>query len=275
MLLSHLKNKPLEERILETLHRGTFDGPTLLETLRKKDPTLSKETFYRILRKLLREEVVSKYLKYYSLNHNWLQRLYRFGKQHIEESDELLSFKEGDRIVYSFKNPNLMGIYWAHIYDTIFDHHDPNDPVLVFHPHEWLIHTRTSAESFFLNRFEDDKKPVFFALGGATPLDASFKKTWSSKFRQIATGTSYGLGNNEYLNVLGDFIFKITTSKKFGNDLQAFFKKHSTLTPEALKELESLCNRNDRARMVFIRSKKEADSWRKRFNKHFFLPKLH
>lgn len=278
MLLSTQAKKPLEELILETLHKEAAKGPYLLLKLKKKDASISKETFYRILRSLLKEEVLSKHGKIYEINRHWLQRIYRFGKKHIEspavmDSDSILSFKEGDKITYSFKNPNLMGIYWAHTYDMIFEQHDPCDPILVFHPHEWLIHTRNSAETFFLSRIDEDKKLVFFALGGNTPLDKTFKKDWSGSYLQINTGTHYGLGNTEYINVLGDFIFKVKTSKKFGNDLDTFFKKYKTVDAHNLKELSMLCNRNDKIRMTFTRSKKEADKWRAKFKKDFYVPK--
>jgi DNA-binding PadR family transcriptional regulator len=127
MLLSTQSPKSLEELIIETLHKEAAEGPALLLKLKKKDVSISKETFYRVLRSLLKDEVVSKHAKTYEINRHWLQRIYRFGKKHIEspavmDSDSILSFKEGDKITYSFKNPNLMGIYWAHTYDMIFEH---------------------------------------------------------------------------------------------------------------------------------------------------------
>lgn len=278
MLLAQEGEKKMEEYIVEALHKGGQGGPTLLDALTKKDPHISKETFYRTLRKLLREEVLNKNKSVYQLNRHWLQRVYRFSKKHIEtnqgiDADNILSFEEGDRISYKFKNPNLMGIYWAHTYDMIFELHDPKIPILIFHPHEWLIHTRMESESFFLSRIAEDKKAVLFALGGTTPLDKKFNKDWSNKYLQIATGVNYGFKNTEYINVLGDFIFKVSTSKKFGDDLESFFKKNSEINEKNRTELEKLCNRKDTARMVFIRSKKEADKWRTKFKKDFYIPK--
>ena len=167
-----------------------------------------------------------------------------------------------------------MGIYWAHTYDMLFDKHDPKIPILVYHPHEWLIHTRTIAETFFLNRIKDDKKIVFFAVGGNTELDKSFKKEWENKFLQIGIGINYGLKHNEYINVLGDFIFKITMSKKFGDDIGKFFKTHNKIDDRNIIELEKICNKNDPAKMIFTRSHKEAEKWRTKYKKHFYVPKI-
>lgn len=275
MLLAQKGDKKIEEVIIELLHIKEAVGPTLLIEAQKKDVSITKETFYRVVRKLLVDEVLNKQNKTYQLNRYWLQRIYRFSKKHIEtnqgiDANNILSFEEGDKISYKFKNPNLMGIYWAHTYDMIFEKHNPKSPILIFHPHEWLIHTRTDSETFFLNRFNEDRKLAFFAIGGKHNLDKNFKNTWENKYLQIGIGIDYGLKKTEYINVLGDFIFKVSVSKKFSEDLEAFFKQNPDITPENQLELERLCNRKDASKMVFTRSKKEADKWRSKFNKYFY-----
>jgi len=278
MLLSQSNDKKIEEYIVELLHIKEALGPTLLAQIQQKDKNISKETFYRVLRSLLKEEVIHKHNKIYQLNRHWLQRVYRFSKKHIEtnigiDADNILSFQEGDKISYKFKNPNLMGIYWAHTYDMIFERHDPLIPILIYHPHEWLIHTRNDSESFFLNRFNEDKKLALFSIGGNTNLDTTFKKDWGNEYVQINTGITYGIKKTEYINVLGDFIFKVSVSKKFSDDIEAFFQKNEKITSENKIELQKLCNRKDPAKMIFTRSKKEADKWRTKFKKDFYVPK--
>jgi DNA-binding PadR family transcriptional regulator len=278
MLLAQKGEQKIEDYIVEILHSKEASGPTLLKEISKNDPGISKETFYRILRKLLNEEVLNKQNKIYQLNRHWLQRVYRFGKKHIEENQgidagNILSFEEGDKISYKFKNPNLMGIYWAHTGDMIYEKHDRKIPILVYHPHEWLIYGRVISETFFLSRFKDDKKLVFFAVGGNTDIDKKFKKDWDDKYRQISINANLGLKNNEYINVFGDFIFKVTVGKKFAEDINNFFKKNKIVSESNRKELEDLCNRNETSKMILTRSKKEADKWRAKFNKHFYIPK--
>ena len=280
MLLTEGKDKKLEECIIEELHTGGVTGPTLLKKVMGKDSSTSKETFYRTIRKLLKEEVLNKHAQIYQLNRHWLQRLYRFSKNQIKtntgiDADNILSFKEGDKITYTFKNPNLMGLYWAHTYDMIFEQHDSKVPIIVFHPHEWLIHTRSSSETFFLNRFKEDKKLALFSIGGTSKLDTAFKKVWANEYLQIHTGADYGLKKTQYINVLGDFIFKVSVSKRFSEELEVFFKTYPEITPETYPILEKLCTRNDGAKMVFTRSKKEADTWRIKFKKHFYVSKKH
>jgi predicted transcriptional regulator len=278
MLLAQKGTKSPEEIIIETLQKGGLSGPALLTSI-SKNTTLSKESFYRILRSLLKKEVINKHNAVYQLNRHWLQQIYRFSKKHIEENknidiDNILSFKEGDKITYKFSNPNAMGIYWAHTYDMIFEHHDPTIPILIFHPHEWLIHTREASERFFLRRFDEDKKLVFFAIGGKTELDKVFKKTWESNLRQIGIGIPFNTKRTEYINVLGEYVFKVSLSDKLNKALDEFFKTHKEITPENKPLLENLCNSKSGVKMVFTKSKKGSALLRERFNKYFFVPKL-
>ncbi len=275
MLFSRNTSVTVEELIIETLGARALSGPMLFERIKQRLPKTPKESYYRILRSLLKQEVITKYGKMFSVNRHWLHQLYRFSKPQIEFGKNsklsVLSFEDGDTITYKFKTPNLMGIYWAHLYDTVFQFHYPEIPILVFHPHEWLIHARVESETFFLKRFSEDGKRCLFSIGGITELDKEFKKKWSSKYLEIATGASYGLKNTEYLNVLGDFIFKVTVSARFAKDIDTFFKKYKTVDDENRQELIDLCNRSDAVKMVFTRSKKEADKWRAKWKKDYLL----
>ncbi|HRH24991.1 MAG TPA: hypothetical protein PLQ20_01480 [Candidatus Paceibacterota bacterium] len=275
MLLTHKGKQTTEDIVIEALGTRGMLGPDLLRVVREKLPFLPKETFYRVVRSLLQREVLSKHNALYELNLHWLEQIYRFSKKHIEtagatDTDQILSFKEGDSITYKFKNAESMGVYWAHIYDLVFHRHNPKIPILVYHPHEWLIHTRNHAESLFLNRFEEDKKNVHFAIGGDSQNDKDFKKFWNSKYRQIATGINIGLKNNEYINVLDDFIFKVSLGKKVSNDIDIFFKTHKNITEENLQELNFLTLKRENCRMIFTKSKKEADKYRAKFKKYFY-----
>ncbi len=278
MLLAQNGPGKLEDLIVSKLHEKGVTGPKLLTIVQEFDPGTTKETFYRIVRKLIAEEVITKQDTLYQLNLRWLQRVYQFSKKYIYKNhgvgkDNINAFQEGDKISYKFRTPNLLSIYWAHMYDLIYDELDSNAPILISHPHEWFIHTRAKSESFFLNRFDEDKKLVFLSIRGSTSLDKAFKKEWESEFRQIGVGIDLGLKKTEYINVLGDFIIQVSMSKKFSEDLEAFFEKYPKVTNESKEELERLCNRKDPARMVFIRSRKEAEKWRQRYRKYFFIPR--
>ncbi len=266
----------LENLILMSLQAKPLTGPLLKEKIKETLPHLSKETFYRVLRALLMEEVLVKNKSVYAINHHWMEKLAKFSAGSGEksfDSENILSFKDGDRITYHFKNPNLMGVYWAHTYDLVFKVHDPKIPILIYHPHEWLILGRPEAESHFLTRFSRAKKRVHFAIGGTTDLDRAFKKEWGSTHVEIGTGIDLGLSEDTYINVLGDYIFKVTVGSRFAKDIDTFFKTHTTMTDEASNALARLIARDEHTKFAFKRSTKEAALWRSRFGKYFHLPR--
>lgn len=272
------KSKKIEEKIVEILDRNPLDGPSLLKKLTEQENAPSKESFYRILRSLKEDEIVHKDGPIYTLNRIWLKRMRDFIDKHIQSDTlNILDMQEGDKITYKFKNPNLMGIYWAHSGNVVFDNVGSKTPILIYHPHEWLIYTRTHSEEFFLqnfvNGYDRGKGKVFWIMGGNTPLDKKFQKEWNKGLLEIGTGIDIGAGKNLYVNVVGDYVFLVTTEKSFGEKLDQIFQTNEIMSPKALVELKGLTEKNYRTKLVLMKNKKEADKWKKKFKKYFAVSK--
>lgn len=274
------KSNKIEEKIVEILHKNPLSGPSLFKKLSEEENPPSKESFYRILRDLKKDEIIHKDGSIYTLNRIWLKRMRDFIDKHIQSDTlNILDMQDGDKITYKFKNPNLMGIYWAHSGNVVFDNASSNSPILIYHPHEWLIYTRTHSEEFFLqnfvNGYDQGKGVVFWIMGGNTPLDKEFQKEWNKGLLEIGTGLDIGAGNNLYVNVVGDYVFLVTTEKSFGEKLDQIFRENRIMTPKTLAELRDLTERNYKTKLVLMKSKKEAEKWKKKFKKYFFVPKDH
>jgi DNA-binding PadR family transcriptional regulator len=272
------KSNKIEEKIVEILHQNPLNGPSLLNRLNGQENPPSKESFYRILRDLKKEEIIHKNGPIYTLNRIWLKRMRGFIDKHIQSDTlNILDMQDGDQITYKFKSPNLMGIYWAHSGNVVFDNTPSNTPILIYHPHEWLIYTRTHSEEFFLqnfvNGYDNGKGMVFWIMGGNTPLDKKFQKEWSKGLLEIGTGIDIGAGKNLYVNVVGDYVFLVTTEKSFGEKLDEIFQKHEIMTPNALTKLRDLTEKNYKTKLVLMKNKKEAEKWKKKFKKYFLVSK--
>lgn len=277
MIFGTRSNKT-EEKIVEILHKNPLNGPSLLKRLNELESAPSKESFYRILRDLKRDEIIHKDGQIYTLNRIWLKRMRDFIDKHIQSDTlNILDMGDGDKITYKFKNPNLMGIYWAHSGNVVFDNVGSKTPILIYHPHEWLIYTRTHSEEFFLQNFVDGydhgKGKVFWIMGGNTALDKKFQKEWNRGHLEIGTGLDIGADENLYVNVVGDYVFLVTTEKSFGEKLDQIFQKNEVMTPNALAELQALTEKNYKTKLVLMKSKREAEKWKKKFKKYFFVSK--
>ena len=276
MLFSQQK-KSLSDHIVYNLGKNPLSGTKLVEILKNTTGT-SKESIYRTLRELLKQEVINKAQKKYSLNRHWIQRMHEFSLQHISkphtvDAHSILQFSDGDSITYEFKSADLMGIYWGHLYDYVTDVHPSGIPIIIYHPHEWLIHARKTSEEYVLNRVNKEKRLVLFSVGGDTKLDKKFKKDWSSDYLKINTNVELlGLKPNRYINILGDFIFEVRTTLAFEEAVDNFLQEITTINEVNRKELQQIVHDHYRTKLIFSRNKKRATKLRKQFSKDFYIP---
>jgi DNA-binding PadR family transcriptional regulator len=272
------QKKELEDMIIEVLQKDPMGGSELLEQIQLSKKHTSKETFYRVLRRLLSDDVVIKNKRLYMISSRWLEQLYEFskkirGEDSFGNGQEFLSLEDGNQITYNFKNAKSMYNYWAYIYDVVYERHNHKQPILIYHPHEWFIYGRVEAETLFLGRFTKDKQLAFLSIGGKTLLDKNFKKDWANEFLKINIGFDLGQENTDYINVVGDYIFKVSMSSRFAKDIDLFFQIHTDVTQENINELMKLVERTEKAKLVFKHSKKEADKLRMKFKKYFVFPR--
>jgi hypothetical protein len=145
--------------------------------------------------------------------------------------------------------------------------------MLNHHPHEWLMLSRTETEKFWLNQINKQRKMMLFTISGKTELDSRFQKNWSSDYVKINTGESYGLKPNQYLSVVGDYMFEVTTDPKFEERVDRFFKENKTINDSAKKQIEAISKQRYKSKLKISKNKKKADIWRKKFKKDFYIPK--
>lgn len=267
----------IEEYIIELLDQGTFTGPELLALIHKTKPAITKQGLYKSLRQLFKDEVISKTGTQYSLNRIWLRKIHSFVERHMQDisivdAGHILDFENGDTVTYRFKSPYLLDIVWGHLYDILYEVNPAHLPSLNYHPHEWLRISRPETEKYWLNRFDADKKMMLFSIGGSSPLDKDFQKNWSSEYVKINTGESYGLKPNQYLSIVGDYVFEVTTDLAFEKQIDDFFMAHKKLDETTEKEIGGLSRMKYQSKLKLTKNKKKADLWRKRFAKHFFIP---
>jgi hypothetical protein len=268
----------IEEYVVEILDNGSLDGPTLLKKLRLALPNITKQALYKALRKLLKNEVLNKTGGVYSLNRTWLQKVREFSNRHIKETKavdiiNVLNFEDGESVTYRFKNPFLLDITWGHLYDIIFEANERYWVMLNHHPHEWLMLSRPETERFWLNQINKERKMMLFTISGSTLLDKKFKSEWSSDYVKINLGESYNLKPNQYLSVVGDFVFEITTDPEFEKEVNSFFNKNKTIDELAQKQIQAISKKKYKSKLKLSKNKRKADMWRKKYKKDFYIPK--
>lgn len=273
------KENNLAEQIIKVLDHHPLKGPDLVnQLLLVTGKNITKQAVYSGLRQLIDQEVVTKTGNLYELNRVWLQKLNKFTARHLDVESELnktiLEFSEGDSVTYKFKSPNLMDVTWGHLYDLVYEITDPHQVIINHHPHEWLIHGRQETEEYWLQRYNDDKKLLLFNIGGNTELDKVFKKEYSGDFIKINNGMKYGLRPNQYLAVVGDYIFNISIEYSFEQQVDQVFNDYDGKNFEQTrKTLELLSNSSYSSKLKLSKNSIKAQKWRNQFAKDFHIPR--
>jgi DNA-binding PadR family transcriptional regulator len=269
----------LEEYIIELLDEGSLDGPNLLSSLENRyNKKTTKQAVYKSLRKLRDEEVINKTGNNYSLNRVWLQKIREFTDRHTIKTDRVdtmnvLDFEDGDSVTYRFKNPFTLDITWGHLYDIIFEADERHHVMLNHHPHEWLMISRTETEKFWLGQINKKKKMMLFTLSKKTPLDKKFQKDNASEYIKINLDESYGLKPNQYLSVIGDYIFEITTDPEFEKRVDQFFNENDYIDDLAQKQINAISKQKYKSKLKLSKNKKKAEAWRRKYKQDFYIPK--
>ncbi len=145
--------------------------------------------------------------------------------------------------------------------------------MLNYHPHEWLMLSRPETEKSWLEKFSHKKKMLFFSTAGKSDLDKKFQKAWSSEYVKINVGESYGLGPNQYLSVVGDYVFEVTIDPEFEKRVHHFFLENKSIDEVAQRQIEAISKQKYKSKLKLSKNKKKADAWRTKFKKDFYVPK--
>jgi DNA-binding PadR family transcriptional regulator len=272
-----LKRDSLETLIIKALQNEGSSGPSIISYIKKQKPNITDQAIYVVLRRLIKDDILYKRASVYSLNRLWLKELYSFAGTQLDdmqkkETAAVIDMEDGDKITYQFRNPHLMDIYWEHLFDTLLETHNPKIPAIIYHPHNWFIHSRPESEQFFLKQFKKKQLLALFAVGGKSKLDLSFKETWQNDYLRINCGNDYKFEDGYYLNILDDIILEVFIDHKFNKEIQKMYTLSET-DPTFQQFMKSVSLKRYATKLVITKNRKRAHQLSKRVAKDFFLPK--
>jgi len=269
MLLSSKQN--IKEIIITLLSQGSLDSLDLLEKAKGRI-SLTKQGFYKSLRELIAEEVVTKNKQQVFLSTIWLNKLRGF-IDNVESnylshtSKELLSLQEGDTMTFKFKSILDLDLMWVHYFYMVSKQLDV--PILFFNPHEFWSLFRSDIQNQLYAWIQAHNKKVYMVVGDNTPLDISTTSKNKKFGLEIAYERQPSLLSNVALTVIEDYIFYTIIDKNTTNAIDAIYKKYKAWEPAVQEELEIIIGNMKRSKVVIERNKKKAESLRKKLMKYF------
>jgi len=275
------KNQPIEQLVLKTLQKGTISTIKLIESISIIRPKTTKQGVYRVLRKLKDEEKIVIHGKSISLNLHWIKNMTEFFSlaqfyysPKVASPDGFLNVREKDKIVYFFKNLNLLDSFWSHAFHMFVEVLNPEEPVLVYNPHEWFTYARQETERTLIKTMNKKNRQVLITVAHNNPLDKELKKKFRSDLLQydIADKNIFKK-QNYHLNIFGDCLIEVFIDQKITKQIDEFFKKTKSFNNKAKEELSKIVSKNGKNKLIISRNKKKAEKYKKTLSKNFYIMK--
>ncbi len=272
-----LSTKPkIEEVIVDTLADGPHDSLVLLEKVQNKTPT-TKQGFYRALRVLLRDEIVTKNKQLVLLNPLWAGRIEKFVDRiktvsTPKETETLFRLEEGDTMVFRFKSVIDLYLLWNH-YFFIFCQ-KTSGPVVFFNTHNFWALIRSDIENEMYAWIKHNNKKAYSVIGHNTSLDRNtsdyIKKDYDI---DLAYETSPSVRETVFPAVFGDYVMSTVLDATTVSAIGELYSKYQTWEPSVETELKEIIDRMRRSKVVIERNKKKAEQLRKKLMKYFVFYK--
>lgn len=268
-----LSSKPkVEEVIVDMLADGPHDSLILLNKVETK-AKVTKQGFYRALRELLKDEIVTKNKQLVLLNPLWTGRIESFVERlHTistpKEAEVLLRLAEGDTMVFRFKSVVDLYLLWNH-YFFIFCQRTQG-PVVFFNTHNFWALIRSDIENAMYAWIKNNNKEAYCIIGHDTHLDRVTSDYIKNDYGiNLAYETSPSTRETFFPAIFGDYIMSTVLDVTTVNSINELYQKYQQWEPAVQKELEDIIGRMKRSKVVIERNKKKAEGFRKKFMKYF------
>lgn len=273
-----LKPHSIEEYIISLLQNKSFSGTELLVLIRISRPKTTKQALYAALRKLKSSEIVVMHNMRISLSSIWVLKMTEFFQlaKHFYTKNSVieegfLNLEDGDRISYSFKNPNLTDIFWGHAFDILSEITPTTMPIYIYNPHQWFIIARPETEKTLYKKITASGQKMYTLAGSATPIDIAIKKEFDGTLAQYHTvdGTAFEK-RNYYFNIFGDFIIEAWLNESSAKKLDAVYENTQILDEAAIKRIKAVISETGEVKLTISRNAKKSTKLRKIFKQYFF-----
>lgn len=269
----------ISERIISSLAEGPLDSLVLLGKL-KEAHQITKQGFYRALRELMEEEIVTKNKQLIILSPFWINKLGDFAKR-LESNtvdkgaESLFNLSEGDTIVFRFKSITDLYLLWTHYFFILCKGIDGS--VVFFNGHNFWALFRSDIENEMYAWIKNNNKEAYTVIGHNTPLDKSTSEYIKTDYGiEVAFEKTPSVKETIFPAVFGDYVMSTVLDKDTVDAIDALYHKYEAWQPEIQTELEEIISKIQRSKVVIERNQKKAEKLRKKLMKYFifYKPKL-
>ncbi len=274
----------LGEALILELRHGPQDVQALIDKLCLGGHKATKQGAYKALRFLRAREMVFLQAGKAFLNLRWLERLEHFVSltQHTyadpaSNTSHLLNIEDGERIVYSFKNPISLDGFLNDLFYSLLEALPNLDHCYSYASHNWFLLAHREEELSLYRRMNKRGVRVLYTVAHTTPLDRLAAKDFNGDMMQyhMAEGSTFFTHRKQVglvVHIIGDFVIQAEYEERFIQAIDLFYSKNTFISAERACELNSIISTFGRTKLVITRHEKKAQKFRRRLERNFFVP---
>jgi hypothetical protein len=266
----------IKEVIISELSAGSLNSLDLnKKVLLRKD--ISKQGFYKALRELISEEIVTKNKQNVLLSPIWVNKLQGFintiqQSSHRQVSSEVVSLAEGDTMIFRFKSVIDLYLLWNH-YFFIFCKQTEGS-VIFFNSHNFWVLIRSDIENEMYRWIRDTKKEAYSVIGHNTPLDRSTSDYIRESYNiNLSYDTKPLIRDTIFPAIFGDYIMSTIIDQKTVDAIHQVYLKYKAWEPVVELEMKEIIKKMGKSKVVIERNAKKAEKLRKKLMNHFIFYK--
>jgi hypothetical protein len=266
----------IKEIIISELSVGSLDSLELnKKVLLRKD--VSKQGFYKALRELISEEVVTKNKQNVLLSPIWVNKLQVFidtiqQSSHKQVSSEVVSLAEGDTMIFRFKSIIDLYLLWNH-YFFIFCKQTEGS-IIFFNSHNFWVLIRSDIENEMYRWIKDTKKEAYSVIGHNTSLDRSTSDYIRESYNiNLSYDTKPLIRDTIFPAIFGDYIMSTVLDQKTVDAIHQVYLKYKAWEPAVELEMKEIIKKMAKSKVIIERNAKKAEKLRKRLMNHFIFYK--
>lgn len=263
------KELSIRENIVQLLENGPVNKLKLLDLVTQKSECTS-QGFYKTLKQLCDEEIVTIHEKIISLSFFWIQNQFdRISKIASIYSAPVYqtyfgSLKEGENIKYRFKTLRKLELFWVHAVLISVEGSPEHAYIMSLTPHDWFQNLRPDINVWW--RRVTTGHPHWAILTHATTSEMHKTQYPDVKlFERMAGVNPLRQAESMYINVVGDLVFEARFDARVVPMIQLFMKEKDA-NPDPILDLEGVY------KLSITRNPGKAKIIEKKLKKYFSEP---
>lgn len=271
-----INKQKTEGKVLDLLKLGaTFPKELLRQIQEERNKSISKQGFYKVLRKLKEEDIIIEHNKKISLSPVWVDKFLDFSSSLIRNyksetnTFEFTNLNEKESLRYKFNSIQNLDNFWGQAQNILMHKTNSFEAIYSYDPHYWFYLARNEVEKTLLKEIVRSQRKFLMTVGGKKSLDKLIKKDFNNKFLQYNIKDIIK-ENNKYVTVIGDFVIEVGIDKNLADLIDDLYTRYSELTQDLTKELNIILNTKSKNILKISRSKNKSTFYKNKLKKDFY-----